>query len=73
VPRAAANLPAASRGEPWGVVRWARRDGALTDANGAVAFALRDVEAPQGWSDLAVATVARRYFVRPPGGREERR
>jgi hypothetical protein len=29
-----------------------------------VAFECDDVEAPIGWSDLAVAVVARRYFAR---------
>lgn len=72
VRRAAASLPAASGGEPLGVVRLGRRDRLLTAANGAAAFAAQGVEASQGWFDQAVATVARRHFLRPQSGREER-
>ena len=40
-----------------------RRDVVLREADGTVAFAARSVEAPVGWSDVAVATVARRWML----------
>jgi ribonucleoside-diphosphate reductase alpha chain len=59
-------------GDPSSVVRWSRRDVVLREADGSVAFAAEGIEAPIAWSDLAVATVARRYFLRGPGGPIER-
>jgi len=53
-------------GDPFGVVDWARRHVMILDSEGASAFSQQGVEAPRNWSDLAVATVARRYFLRPP-------
>ena len=44
----------------------------IADADGSAAFVCEDVEAPPGWTNLAVAVVARRYFARGPGGRPER-
>ena len=44
----------------------------ITAGDGSVAFACGDVEAPLGWSNLAVAMVARRYFATEPGGPSER-
>jgi len=54
------------------LVRWSRRSVRITEPDGRVAFALDDVEAPTGWSNLAVAVVARRYFATGPGGVRER-
>jgi ribonucleoside-diphosphate reductase alpha chain len=53
-------------------VGWVARPVELHDHRGAVAFAAADVEAPEGWSPTAVATVARRYLGRLPDGRPER-
>ncbi len=54
-------------GDPFELVRWSRRDVALTGADGKRAFSAAGVEAPVGWSDLAVAIVARRYFLAGDG------
>ncbi len=51
---------------------WARRPVRILERDGTVAFALDDVEAPVGWSSLAVAVVARRYFAIGPDGAAER-
>lgn len=53
-------------------VEWAPRSVTLHTSDGAVAFACEGVEAPLGWSDAAVVTVARRYFGRTPDGSQER-
>jgi hypothetical protein len=44
----------------------------VTDRDGTVAFACAEVEAPIGWSNLAVAVVARRYFAGEPEERSVR-
>jgi ribonucleoside-diphosphate reductase alpha chain len=54
------------------LVEWSRRSVQITERDGSVAFECKDVEAPIGWSNLAVAVVARRYFAREPGGEPER-
>ena len=54
------------------VVEWSVRSVQITERDGRVVFTSGDVEAPSGWSDLAVAVVARRYFVREPGAKPER-
>jgi ribonucleoside-diphosphate reductase alpha chain len=54
------------------LVEWSLRSVRITQADGRVAFALDDVEAPAGWSNLAVAVVARRYFATGPDGAPER-
>ncbi len=45
------------------VVEWSARSVQITEPDGQVAFTAADVEAPTTWSDLAVAVVARRYFI----------
>ena len=46
------------RGDGFEVVEWSERSVKITRADGRVAFAMDDVEAPVGWSNLAVAVVA---------------
>jgi len=53
-------------------VRWSARSVEIRAPHGDVAFACHDVEAPLTWSDLAVATVARRYLGRYDAGALER-
>jgi ribonucleoside-diphosphate reductase alpha chain len=45
------------------LVEWSTRSVRITERDGSVVFECDDVEAPTGWSDLAVAVVARRYFA----------
>ena len=54
------------------LVEWSERSVQITGPDGRVAFAAGGVEAPINWSNLAVAVVARRYFVRQPGAEPER-
>lgn len=44
----------------------------IAEPDGRVVFAARNVEAPDAWSDLAVAVVARRYFIQEPGAAPKR-
>jgi ribonucleoside-diphosphate reductase alpha chain len=44
------------------LVEWPDRSVKIAEPDGTVAFACDDVEAPVGWSNLAVAVVARRYL-----------
>jgi len=57
---------------PFELVDWSARAVRIAGADGRVAFADDDVEAPTAWSNLAVAVVARRYFARDPHGTWER-
>lgn len=45
--------------------RWARYDAEIRDPQGQLHFQLQNIEAPQGWSQLAVEIAASRYFRRP--------
>ena len=54
------------------VVDWGARSVQITEPGGRTVFAAADVEAPAAWSELAIAVVARRYFVREPGAVPER-
>lgn len=58
--------------DPFAVVEWGARPVAVRCADGRVAFACEQVEAPTSWSETAVATVARRYFARRQDGSQER-
>ncbi|MHB1837151.1 MAG: hypothetical protein ACYCXW_19550, partial [Solirubrobacteraceae bacterium] len=53
-------------------VRWSSRTAQIRAHDGTVAFECADVEAPDGWSNLAVAIVARRYFAITGDGTPER-
>ncbi len=53
-------------------VEWGRRSVRIADRDGSVAFHCDRVEVPAGWSNIAVAVVARRYFATDPAGRKER-
>lgn len=48
------------------LVEWSKRSLQITEPDGTVAFACENVEAPNSWSNLAVAVVARRYFADGP-------
>jgi ribonucleoside-diphosphate reductase alpha chain len=65
------SLTAAGK-DPFSLVEWAPRSVSIRAHEGKIAFACEDVESPVGWSDAAVATVARRYFGRLPDGSPER-
>jgi ribonucleoside-diphosphate reductase alpha chain len=52
-------------------VEWGKRSVRITDPDGNPAFRCDHVEAPVGWSNLAVAVVARRYFATDPAGRRK--
>jgi hypothetical protein len=54
------------------VAGWGSRSVQLLREEGSVAFACEGIEAPNSWSDMAVATVARRYLGRAPDGAPER-
>jgi len=54
------------------LVEWCERSVQITEPDGSVAFACNNVEAPIGWSNLAVAVVARRYFAGGSGAGRER-
>ena len=54
------------------LVEWAKRSPRITAPDGSVAFRCHHVRAPAGWSNLAVAVVARRYFATDSAGRSER-
>ncbi len=58
--------------DPYALVEWGTRSVASRSEDGGLAFACEDVEAPVGWSQTAVATVARRYFARRADGSRER-
>ena len=45
------------------LVEWPDRSVKIAEPDGTVAFAGDDVEAPVGWTNLAVAVAARRYFA----------
>ncbi|MHB1569520.1 MAG: vitamin B12-dependent ribonucleotide reductase, partial [Solirubrobacteraceae bacterium] len=53
-------------------VRWSSRTAQIRAHDGTVAFECADVDAPDGWSNLAVAIVARRYFAITGDGTPER-
>jgi ribonucleoside-diphosphate reductase alpha chain len=57
--------------DPFDLVDWASRSVAVYTHDGRVAFARERIEAPTSWSNVAVATVARRYFGRLPDGSPE--
>ncbi|HYB23280.1 MAG TPA: hypothetical protein VED41_05750, partial [Solirubrobacteraceae bacterium] len=59
-------------GDPFALVEWGTRTVELRSADGRIAFACAEIEAPTSWSDTAVATVCRRYFARLPDGSQER-
>ena len=52
-------------------VEWGKRSVRITDPYGNPVFRGDHVEAPVGWSNLAVAVVARRYFATDLAGRRE--
>jgi ribonucleoside-diphosphate reductase alpha chain len=54
------------------LVDWSPRSVKIIEQDGRVVFAADEVEAPTGWSNLAVAVVARRYFACEAGGARER-
>ena len=54
------------------VVDWGARSVQITEPGGRTVCAAADVEAPAAWSELPIAVVARRYFVREPGAVPER-
>ena len=58
------------RTDPFTIVRWSRRTVDVGPAAGDATRAL-DIEAPTTWSNLAVATVARRYLGRRADGTRE--
>jgi ribonucleoside-diphosphate reductase alpha chain len=58
--------------DPYAAVEWAPLTVSLRAADGRVVFAREQVLAPVGWSELAVLTVARRYFGRRADGSPER-
>ncbi len=47
---------------PYEQVRWVQRDSRITNPDGSVVFELRGVEAPEGWSQLAIDIAVSKYF-----------
>ncbi|MBI2379113.1 MAG: vitamin B12-dependent ribonucleotide reductase [Deltaproteobacteria bacterium] len=48
--------------DPYASVRWALRNASIGDGSGAMVFEQKDVEVPEGWSQLATNVVASKYF-----------
>lgn len=47
---------------PYDTLAWRKVDASLKSASGETVFELKDVEAPESWSDRAVNIVAEKYF-----------
>lgn len=60
-------------GDPYSQVRWGRRESKVTGAEGEEIFALKNLEAPEEWSQLAVDIAASKYLRRSgvPGAGHE--
>ncbi|MBK8011479.1 MAG: vitamin B12-dependent ribonucleotide reductase [Deltaproteobacteria bacterium] len=48
--------------EPWSTVAWVERTASIGDGAGATIFEQTGIEAPEGWSQLAINVVASKYF-----------
>lgn len=48
--------------DPLDEVAWAQRSSLITGPDGSVVFSMNGIEAPEGWSQLAVDIVASKYF-----------
>jgi ribonucleoside-diphosphate reductase alpha chain len=46
----------------WSTVEWVSRTASIGDGAGATVFEQPDIEAPEGWSQLAINVVASKYF-----------
>jgi ribonucleoside-diphosphate reductase alpha chain len=57
---------------PFDVVGWSERSVQVRNKDRSVTFACEGIEAPENWSETAVAIVARRYLASAPGGTPER-
>jgi len=58
---------------PWDAVTYVRRTSVITEPDGRIVFEMKDVEVPEGWSQLATDILASKYFRKAglPGiGRE---
>ncbi len=48
--------------DPFSTVKWAVRSSKITEPDGTVVFSMENIEAPEGWSQLAVDIAASKYF-----------
>jgi len=46
----------------WGTVTWAQRSASIGDGSGGTVFEQKDIDAPEGWSQLAINVVSSKYF-----------
>ena len=51
-------------GSPFEMVEWTRRDSVITNQDGSTVFAMRGVEVPAEWSQLATDIMVSKYFRR---------
>lgn len=57
----------------WDTTTWVTRSASIGDGTGGTVFEQSDIEAPEGWSQLAINVVASKYFRGHPGSRERER
>lgn len=48
--------------DPLDEIVWVKRDSLITNKDGSVVFEMRDIEAPEFWSQLAIDIAASKYF-----------
>src|SRR5207249_1790443 len=48
--------------EAWSTVTWVERTASIGDGEGKTVFEQAGIEAPEGWSQLAINVVASKYF-----------
>src|SRR4051812_45071344 len=50
--------------DPFGAFNFAPRTSRIANPDGSVVFEMKDVQAPEGWSQVAVDILAQKYFRR---------
>ena len=56
------NLAPHERTKVWDLFQWTTRTSKIVNPDGTVVFEARDIEAPAGWSQMAVDILAQKYF-----------
>ena len=50
--------------DPFSTVAWGKRSSKISNPDGSVVFEAKDIQVPQGWSQVAVDILAQKYFRR---------
>jgi ribonucleoside-diphosphate reductase alpha chain len=50
--------------DPFGTIRFVSRSSRIANPDGSVVFEMKDLQAPEGWSQVAVDILAQKYFRR---------